>query len=180
MQLTQKNATDLEDLWNSIPIGRENAATYAELQSAWGVSERWVRKTLHRLSTYDNGDGLILIRSGKGRGFYRTYDRQEIISYRKECLNKGRAHFAPVRKINRILSIDTGQLSFGNGLKEAREERGLTQSQVVECMRDKFPQFDRPLLSKMECGICLPTSAQALELSSLYCCDIDYLLKELI
>lgn len=93
-----------EELWQSLPIGKENALNYPQLMARWGMSERGVRATLHALSFYDNGDNLVLIRSARnGGGFYRTADLEEMKAYRKECLNKGRSLFAPVRKINMIL-----------------------------------------------------------------------------
>lgn len=106
---------DLEMYWHQIPIGKENAITYEELQVLWKTSERNVRKILSELSYYDNGDQLILIRSGRTKGFYRTDDIEEIERYRKECLNKGRSIFAPVRKCNRVLAIDDSQLVMDFG-----------------------------------------------------------------
>ncbi len=89
--------------WNDLPIGRENAVTYAELQMKWSCSERKVRAILHDLSYHDNGDGYILIRSSRGKGFYKTDNRGEIEMYRKECTNRARHTFAPLRKIRRVL-----------------------------------------------------------------------------
>lgn len=89
--------------WNSIPVGRANAITYAELCAKWGKSERSVRHILHDLSYEDNGDNLILIRSSHGKGFYRTSDAADIEKYRKECTNRARHTFAPLRKIKRVL-----------------------------------------------------------------------------
>lgn len=94
---------ELQDYWESLPIGKEEAAAYPELMAKWGMGERAVRATLHALSAYDAGDGLVLIRSARNKGFYRTADPEEMKAYRKECLAKGRSIFAPVRKINRIL-----------------------------------------------------------------------------
>jgi len=89
--------------WQQIPIGKQNAITYPQLCAIWNMSERQARKTLHELSLYDNGDQYILIRSSKGKGFYKTDDEHEIEIYKRECLNKGRSVFAPVKKINRVL-----------------------------------------------------------------------------
>lgn len=101
---------DCEKYWQEIPIGSQNAIDYTALCAMWNCRERTVRLILHELSRYDNGDGFVLIRSGKNKGFYRTSDRAEIESYRKECLNKGRSLFAPLKKCNRILSIDENQM----------------------------------------------------------------------
>ena len=40
----------MEQFWNDIPIGRENAITYPELCELWKCSERTVRRILHELS----------------------------------------------------------------------------------------------------------------------------------
>lgn len=95
-----------KEYWESIPIGKENAVTYDDLSEIWHLQERESRKILHKLSTYDNGDDYILIRSSrKGGGFYRTKNEEDIRAYRKECFNKGRSIFAPLRKIDRVLNI---------------------------------------------------------------------------
>lgn len=98
------------DYWASIPIGKANAITYADLMGLWGMSKRGVRYKLHQLSQQDNGDGLVLIRSSKLRGFYRTDNREEIEAYRREVYNRARHTFAPFRKIDRILGHDENQL----------------------------------------------------------------------
>ena len=64
----------LELLWNDIPIDKNNAATYTELKMWWNLNEREVRRALHDLSSHDNGDNYVLIRSGKNKGFYKTDD----------------------------------------------------------------------------------------------------------
>ena len=98
--------------WNDIPIGRENARSYEELSTLWSCCERTVRRILQALSYYDNGDDLILIRSSKTNGFYRTDDILEIEEFRKECLKKGKSIFAPIRKINRVLKNDPNQIDI--------------------------------------------------------------------
>lgn len=106
---------DCETYWQQIPIGKINANDYKRLCEMWDCSERKARQILHELSRYDNGDNYILIRSGKSKGFYRTDELEEIEAYRKECLNKGRSIFAPVRKCNRVLAIDDSQLVMDLG-----------------------------------------------------------------
>ena len=103
---------DCEEYWQQIPIGKHNAVDYTALCALWGCNERKVRSILHELSSYDNGDEYCLIRSGKIRGFYRTNDLIEIERYRKECLNKGRSIFAPIRKCNRLLSMNENQMEL--------------------------------------------------------------------
>lgn len=156
----------LEYYYNSIPVGRENAVTYPTLCEKWGMSERQVRKKLHELSRFDSGDNFIIIRSGHGKGFYKTDDINEIKAYKKEIMAKAKSNFAPLGKINRILNSDTEalQTSIFNNLKVVRCQQGRFQSEVVEYMRRFDKAFDTPMLSKYENGFCLPTPYQLMKL----------------
>lgn len=107
---------DFDLFWSQIPIGKENAIDYTALCNMWDCNERTARLILHELSSIDNGDDYILIRSGKNKGFYRTDNQEEIEMYRREVLSKGRSIFAPVRKCNRILRKDDTQLVMDLGL----------------------------------------------------------------
>lgn len=168
-----------EKYWNDIPVGKENAVFYPELMKLWDMKERNVRKMLHDLSVYDNGDDYILIRSGGGKGFYKTGDHAEIEAYKRECLNKGRSIFAPVRKINRVLMADVSQYNIENNMRVMRESAGLKQKEVCEQMQKRgFDYFDIPTLSKMENGVCLPTGAQLANLAEIYACDASDLVRE--
>lgn len=155
----------LEIFWEQIPVGKYNAVSYDDLCDLWGEKKRAVRSILHDLSLYDNGDDYILIRSSSHRGFYRTDDEFEIEAYKRECLSKGKSVFAPVKKINRVINSQTMQTNVFNNLKPIRYAKGLTQSFVVKQMRNRFPFFDEPLLSKIENGMCLPTPAMVIELA---------------
>lgn len=157
--------------WNDIPVGKENAVTYAELCALWNCNTRRARAILHELSIYDNGDDYILIRSGGCKGFYKTDDENEIKAYKRECLNKGRSVFAPVTKINRVLSENTTQYSIINNLRVIREGKGLKQKDVCDRMREFDRAFDKSLLSKMENGVCLPTYYQLSKLASILDCE---------
>ena len=161
----------LENYWNDIPIGKNNAVTYPILRMWWNLNDREVRRALHELSSFDNGDNYVLIRSGKSKGFYKTDDQREIEAYKRECLNKGRSVFAPVKKINRILSGNGKQYSMLNNLRVIREDRKLKQSTVCEFMQAFDDAFDVPMLSKMENGVCLPTPLQLGKLSEIYGCE---------
>lgn len=161
----------LASYWDGLPIGKANAITYAELCPLWKVTERAARAILHELSLYDNGDNYILIRSSSGKGFYKTDDEGDIKAYKRECLNKGRSVFAPVKKINRVLTANAGQLTPASGLRAFRERAGLKQSEVCREMQKHEKAFDASLLSKMENGVCLPTNAQILKLAEIYAVD---------
>ena len=94
---------DYKYLWECIPIGKENAATYEYLCHIWNCDKRKARAILHQLSTYDNKDNLILIRSSKGRGFYRTDNIVDIENYIKECTNRAKSIFVTLKKARRVL-----------------------------------------------------------------------------
>lgn len=158
----------MEKYWNDIPVGKENAITYPELCNLWECSERAAREQLHELSRYDNGDNYILIRSSSGKGFYRTDDEAEIKAYKRECLNKGRSVFAPIKKINRVLNANSEQYSFENNLRLIRDARGLKQGAVVRYMKHYDRAFDKSLLSKIENSVVLPTPYQIILLSQIY------------
>lgn len=100
------------DYWNSIPIGRRHAATYSDLADLWGMSRRGVRAKLHRLSEQDNGDSFVLIRSATNKGFYRTDDRAEIERYGREVMARATSHFAPLKKVRRIMGEAERQLKI--------------------------------------------------------------------
>ena len=101
---------ELSEYWESIPIGRKNKAGYNDLMDIWGMSKRKVRYVLHELSKQDNGDGFVLIRSTADGGFWRTDDLEEIERYKSETVSRAVNTFAPLRKINRILSQDHDQM----------------------------------------------------------------------
>ena len=164
--------------WNAIPIGRENALTYVDLRIRWNVNERRARSILHELSLYDSGDDFILIRSSKNKGFYRTDDKAEMKAYKRECLAKGRSIFAPIKKINRVLSEDDMQFSMTNNLRVIRERCGLSQAEV--CKRVNDIGLDKFLLSKMENNICLPTDYQLRRLAQIYGCTAHELIDRSI
>lgn len=167
---------EMERYWNEIPIGKENAWKYETLCVVWGMSERQVRQVLHELSYHDNGDGLILIRSSSGCGFYRTADVEEIKAYRAECLNRGRRTLAPLRKIDRVLSSESAQLSITNNLKAVRVSQKLSAAEVCRQMQTFDPTFDGPMLSRMENDRCLPTPYQLQHLAIIYRCTMQELI----
>lgn len=164
------NEYKLQAMWEDIPTSKAEAVPYSILQMWWGMCERDVRQALHDLSRLDNGDDFVLIRSGRNKGFYKTDNKEEIEAYKKECLNKGRSIFAPIKKINRILSANGDQYTLNNNLRVVRESRNLKQSSVCAYMRVYDEAFDVPMLSKMENGVCLPTPYQLGKLAEFYGC----------
>lgn len=166
----------IANYWDDIPVGKENAVTYENLCALWECDTRRARAILHELSLYDNGDNYILIRSSGCKGFYRSDDETEIEAYKRECLNKGRSIFAPLKKINRVLNTNTEQYSFENNLRVIRESKGLRQADVCERMKQYDKAFDKSLLSKMENGVCLPNYYQLSKLALIFSCTPSELL----
>lgn len=165
---------DIEWYWASVPVGKDNAASYDALQFKWDMSAREVRKTLAELSSFDNGDNYILIRSSKGSGFYRTDDPQEIADYKRECRSRAINTFAPLKKINRVLrslNAESINCSFFNNLQSMRQTRGLSQAAVCMCLRARGCDIDVSLLSKIENGYVLPTPALLSALAVLFACE---------
>ena len=158
----------LELYWADIPTNKKRAITYPELMKHWSASERVVRLILQELSSFDNGDNYILIRSAKNRGFYKTDDIKEIESYKRECMSRGLSSLAPIKKINRIFSGNSEQYAFENNLRVVREEKGLKQSDVCKKLRKYDKAVDKSMLSKFENGVCLPTPYQLSVLADIY------------
>lgn len=167
----------LEYYWNTLPIGKENAVYYDTLCDLWGMNKRKVRQTLHDLSLYDSGDNFILIRSGSGKGFYRTDDIKTIQAYRKECISKAKSNFAPLKKINRVINDDDTQLSLHNNMRNARINKGLKQKEVVEELRKHDKGIDEALLSKFENSVCIPTPYQLCLFARIYDCNPSELIN---
>ena len=102
MRLTEGQ---LKKYWENIPTGKENAVMYEYLIILWKCSKRHVRDILNELSRYDSGDNFILIRSSRGKGFYKTDKTEEIEDFRRECLSRGRSCLSPIKKMNRVLKV---------------------------------------------------------------------------
>ena len=171
----------LEQYWNSLPIGKENAVDYETLCEKWQMTKRAVRYKLHELSLYDSGDNYILIRSGSGKGFYKTDDMEIINAYRKECMQKAKSNFAPLQKINRIInSKDDVQMSFINNLRAIRVAQGLKQREVVEEVQKVGEQIDEALLSKFENSVCIPTPYQLCLFARIYGCKPNDLINPIL
>lgn len=158
----------LELYWADIPTDKKQAITYPELMKQWNAGERVVRLILQDLSSFDNGDNYILIRSAKNKGFYKTDDIKEIESYKRECMSRGLSSLAPIKKINRIFSANNEQYAFENNLRVVREEKGLKQSEVCKQLQKYDRAVDKSMLSKFENNVCLPTPFQLNALASIY------------
>lgn len=166
----------MEDLrfefyWQDIPVGKENAVSYAELCEKWKVNERQARKILSFLSSRDNGDDYILVRSARYKGFYKTDDLKEITAYKEECLNRGRSIFRQLSKMNRVINADKEQFNLSNNLRVIRELKGLKQADVCLKLQQYDKGIDTAMLSKMENNVCLPTPKQVSLIAEIYGCN---------
>lgn len=163
----------LAQYWASLPVGKDQALSYEQLESLWLCGKRQVRKIMERLSCFDNGDNYILIRSSKGGGFYLTDNAEEIAAYKSECMSRAAKVLAPTKKINRVLqtvTADFANLSFSNNIKLIRMERGYTQEQVCSYMQELGRAIDASTLSKIENGYVLPTPAHLSALALIFDC----------
>lgn len=161
-----------EEYWDTIPIGQENAIDYDELCLMWRVSARNARKILQELGKFDNGDNYILIRSGMDKGFYRTDEMETIKRFKKECLNKGRSIFAPIKKINRVLQTkEDMQFDICNNLRIVRISKNIKQTEVVKYVQKYDKRFDVSLLSKMENDLIIPHPLHLRCLAEFYGCE---------
>lgn len=99
--------TELEDLYLSIPDGIDNAVTRSDLADALGMSDREVRRAVHRLRAARRvaiEDGhretwplAILSRSRDGvRGYWKSADPDEIARYNAEILSR-------VKKLSEVM-----------------------------------------------------------------------------
>lgn len=160
-----------EQMYNSIPVGAENAISKEDLKSLWNMkSERGVRQAISDLRQIDNGDNYVIVSFSNGKGYYRTDDPTEISNFKREIVSRAKNTFAPLKKANRILLNYENQLEFipPNNLKAAREEVGLQAKEVVAVIKEKDPSFDKATMSRIENNKCLPTALQISIMSSLY------------
>lgn len=149
--------------YNDLPIGKKNAVTKEQLQCKWNMSERAVRKIISDLRAMDIEDDYVIVSLSTGKGYYKTNDIGEIRAFRKEVTNRGRHTFKPLRKVNRILAMQST-----NALKEKRLALNITTKEAIEYVKEVDPAFDKSLLSKIENGRCNPTNTQLFRLAELY------------
>ena len=93
-------------LYNDIPIGKENAITRAALAQRWSMDDRTVRRRIAALRAFDNGDEYIIVSHSRGgvRGYYRTKNVDEIKHYFNETKKRAINTFKPLKKMRRVLN----------------------------------------------------------------------------
>lgn len=162
----------LKEMYESIPVGKENAVSKEQLAIMWGYkTERWVRKAIENMRAEDNGDEYIIVSSSHNKGFYRTNNIDEILEYKRETTNRACNTFLPLKKVNRILAeMDDIQLELvpPNRLREAREAAGLKAKDVIPIIQQYDPSFNKVTMSLIENNKALPTARQLAVMSRLY------------
>ena len=104
-----------------IPVGRNNAVTRMALSGRWNMPDRKVRRQIARFRE-DDSDGMIVVSSSRGRGYYRTNDPEEIRAFINDTA-------ARIRSLSRLLICARRALRRANGQMEmdvtARIDGGL-------------------------------------------------------
>ena len=60
-------------------------------------------------------------------------------------------------------------------LEAAREAAGIKQKETLSILRQVEPRVDKPMVSKYENGVCIPTPSQLSALCALYGCPLSEL-----
>lgn len=162
----------LEEMYNSIPIGKANAVTKEQLAEMWGYkTERAVREKIAEMRAIDNGDNYVVVSLSHNKGYYRSDDASEIMAFKQEVTSRARHTFIPLKKVNRVLlDLDSKQLEMvpPNRLREAREAAGLQAKEVIPIIRQHDPAFNKVAMSLIENDKALPTARQLAVMSKLY------------
>lgn len=162
--------------YDSIPVGRENAITRAELADKWGMSQDQVRHTIADLRARDNGDNFIIFSSSdkRNRGYYKTDNAMERRAFVNETRSRAINTFKPLKKAQRIEKGEQAQqYTFGNNLKTRRIAAGISNVEMVGALSAAGMYIDAPLLSRIENGYVLPTPAMAEEMASMLNCEVQ-------
>lgn len=93
-----------------IPVGRNNAVTRMALSGRWNMPDRKVRRQIARFRE-DDSDGMIVVSSSRGRGYYRTNDPEEIRAFIGDTS-------ARIRSLSRLLICARRALKRANGQME--------------------------------------------------------------
>ena len=167
----------MHDYYESIPIGRENAVSRAELARRWGMSEDKVRHKIAELRAEDNGDDYIIFSSSdkNSRGYFRTDDPSERRAFMAETKGRAINTFKPLKKAQRIENGDSNQYSLCCNLKQRRLDKGITNAMFVDALAAAGINIDKAMLSRIENGYVLPTPAAARMMAEIIDCEIEEL-----
>src|SRR5690554_4561349 len=106
--------SELERLYEMLPIGKQNAITRAELSRLWGLSDRAARLVISELRRIDFGDKFVIVSFSDGKGYYKTADLEEIEAFANEMRSRALNILVPLNKANRLIS-QAGSQTFDFG-----------------------------------------------------------------
>lgn len=163
--------------YESIPIGRENAITRAELARLWGVSQDKARHIIAALRAEDQGDDYIIFSSSdpQSPGYYKTANADERRAYMAETKRRAINTFKPLKKAQRIENGDSDQYSLCNNLKVFRKDRGFTNDMFCDALAAVGIPMNAPLLSRIENGYVLPSPRCAEAMTEILQCEMSEL-----
>lgn len=161
--------------YNSIPVGRENAITRAELARRWGMSQDRVRHKIAELREEDCGDNYIIFSSSnpETRGYYKTDDPAERRAFMQETKNRAINTFKPLKKAQRIENGDSGQYSLCCNLKQYRTDKNIKNTAFCEALSAAGVPMSEPILSRIENGYVLPTPRAAQLMAEILNCEVS-------
>lgn len=162
------------DFYDSIPVGRENAITRAELARLWGMSQDSVRHTIAALRAQDQGDDFIIFSSSspENPGYYKTDDAAERRAFMAETKSRAINTFKPLKKAQRIENGNSDQYSLCNNLKQYRKDKGLSNEMFCEALTAAGVPMSTPMLSRIENGHVLPSPYCAGLMAEIIGCDV--------
>lgn len=160
--------------YDSIPVGRENAITRAELARRWGVTQDKARHIIAALRAEDCGDDYIIFSSSdpQNPGYYKTDDATERRAYMAETKRRAINTFKPLKKAQRIENGNSEQYSLCNNLKQYRKDKGITGEMMCDALTAAGVPMVTPMLSRIENGYVLPSPRCAELMAEIIGCDV--------
>lgn len=160
--------------YESIPVGRENAITRAELARRWGMSPDKVRHTIAALRAEDQGDNYIIFSSSdpQNPGYYKTDEATERRAFMAETKRRAINTFKPLRKAQRIENGNSDQYSLCNNLKLYRKDKGISNDMFCDALTAAGVPMSTPMLSRIENGHVLPSPRCAEVMAEIIGCDV--------
>jgi len=167
----------MQAYYDSIPVGRENAITRADLARRWGVSQDKARHIVAALRAEDQGDDYIIFSSSSAEnpGYYKTADPMERRAYMAETKKRAINTFKPLKKAQRIENGDSDQYSMCNNLKQFRKDRGMSNDMFVDALTAAGVPMNAPMLSRIENGHVLPSPRCAELMAEILGCELSEL-----
>lgn len=161
--------------YESIPVGRENAITRAELARLWNTSPDRVRHIIAALRAEDQGDDYIIYSSSspENPGYYKTDEPSERRAFMAETKRRAINTFKPLKKAQRIENGNSDQYSLCNNLKQYRKDKGISNESFCEAITAAGVPLTTPMLSRIENGYVLPTPICAVLMAEALKCEVS-------